>query len=96
VPSYDRTLRHDIIQVTHHAPSQMARIVGSIKPYLKRKYYLTLITDSSALCVQKERRVHQKWASIHGKNQIQLDKCKFDIDQIQIVSWFRRQFLASH
>ena len=96
VPSYDRTIWHDIMPVTHHALSQMARILRNIKLNLKRKSYFTLITEGSALCVQKKRRVHPKWASIHGKNQIQLNKCILNIDQIQIASWFRRHILAHH
>jgi hypothetical protein len=82
VPSYDRTHRHDIMPVTHHALSQMARIVRNIKLNLKRKLYFTVLTENSALCVQKKRRVHKKWASILGKNKKQLNKSIFDIDQI--------------
>jgi len=61
----------------------MATIVSIININLKRKSYFALITENSALCVQKQRRVDKKkMASIYVKNQTQLNKCIFDIDQI--------------
>lgn len=82
VASYDHILWQDNLPVAHHAPSHMAGIPRYINLNLKNKSYFNLITEKSALCVHKQRRVHQKQASNHRRNQIELNKYNFDIDHI--------------